>query len=301
MGMIPPRSILAAVDFSEPSRIAMEFAARLASQCGAALHVLHVQDPLLSAAARAQGLDLVSESRDELARFTSASAAARDRAPLHHHVVNGQGTNTICDIAEREQVDVIVLGMHGMSGPARALFGSTTEGVLRQANTPVFVVPDSWVPPEPSTRDLSGMGPVIAAIEISCNAMAGVVAGIRLAEVLNTTVHTVHVVPDLNVLERWRPHAETVVSQQIADARAEIAVALGGVSKGVVIPLQVETGPVAERLAAAALAAPGQHPILVLGRHARGSRRGVPGSTAYRVLALAKVPVLVSCVAEGCR
>lgn len=276
----------------------MEFAARLANQCGAALHVLHGQDPLLSAAAKAQGLDLLHESRDELARFTAASAAARDRTP-HHHVVIGQATKTICDIAEREQVDLIVLGMHGMSGPARALFGSTTEGVLRQANTPVFVIPDSWVPPDPASRDLSGMGPVIAAIEISCNAMAGVLAGIRLADVLNTTVSTVHVVPELHVLDRWRPHADTVVTRQIGDARAEVAVALAGVSNGVEIPLRIETGSVAERLANAALGAPGQHPVLVLGRHARGSRRGVPGSTAYRVLGLTKVPVLVYCVAEG--
>jgi nucleotide-binding universal stress UspA family protein len=277
----------------------MEFAARLANHCGAALHVLHVQDPLLSAAAQAQGLDLVHDSRDELARFTAASAAARDKTALQHHVVIGQATSTICDIAEREGVDLIVLGMHGMSGPARALFGSTTEGVLREADTPVFVIPDSWVPPDPATKDLSGMGPVIAAIEISCNAMAGVLAGIRLAEVLRTTVDTVHVVPELNVLDRWRPHADTVVTQQIDSARAEVAVALAGVSNGVEIPLRVETGSVPERLAHAALGAPGQYPILVLGRHARGSRRGVPGSTAYRVLGLAKVPVLVYCVAEG--
>jgi nucleotide-binding universal stress UspA family protein len=298
--MIPPRSILAAVDFSDPSRIAMEFAARLAHHCGAALHVLHVQDPLLSAAATAQGLDLVRDSRDELARFAAASAAVREQTALHHHVVVGPATGTICDIAEREQVELIVLGMHGMSGPARAMFGSTTEGVLRQANTPVFVIPDSWVPPDPSARDLSGMGPVIAAIEVSCNAMAGVLAGIRLADVLQTTVNTVHVVPELNVLERWRPHADTVVAQQIGKARAEVAVALAGVSNGSEIPLRVLTGSVPERLADASLGAPGQHPILVLGRHARGSRRGVPGSTAYRVLGLTKVPVLVYCVAEGC-
>jgi hypothetical protein len=64
------------------------------------------------------------------------------------------------------------------------------------------------------------------------------------------------------------------------------------------IPLLVESGPVAERLAAATFASSGRHPILVLGRHTRGSRRGVPGSTAYRVLGLAKVPVLVCCMAE---
>jgi universal stress protein A len=298
-GMMPPRSILAAVDFSEPSRVALEFAARLANQCRASLHVLHVEDPLLAAAAKAHGIDLTRESRDELARFTAASPAARDWTPLHHHVVSGQATSAICGIAEREQVDVIVLGMHGMSGPARALFGSTTEGVLHHADRSVFVIPDSWEPPQPSTRDLSGIGPVIAAVESSCSALAGVAAAAKLAEMLRTTVGALHVVPERHVLDRWRQHADAVAAQQMADARAEIGVALTGVRSTVAIPLRVETGSVAEQIAAAADQA-GRHAILVLGRHARGSRRGVPGATAYRVLGHAKVPVLVYCLGEDC-
>jgi nucleotide-binding universal stress UspA family protein len=75
------------VDFSDPSRVALDFAARLATQSGAALHVLHALDPLLSAAADAHEIDLTRESREELVRFTATIAAAR--GPLHHHVITG--------------------------------------------------------------------------------------------------------------------------------------------------------------------------------------------------------------------
>ncbi len=295
--MIPLRTILAAVDFSTPSRVALEFAARLANHCHAALHVLHVEDPLLNAAAKAQGLDLSRETREELAAFTSGSIAAGAWTPLNHHVVSGQATNTICDIAMREHADLIVLGMHGMSGATHALFGSTTEGVLEHAETPVFVIPDSWVPPNPETRDLAGMGPVIAAIEGSCTAVAGAAAAARLAETLKTTVSAIHVVPALHVLDRWRPHAEAAVVEQTARARKELETALVGAKTDLDIPLSVVTGSIPEQLAAA-VAASGQHAILVMGRHVRGSRRGVPGATAYRVLGLAHVPVLVHCLAE---
>jgi nucleotide-binding universal stress UspA family protein len=298
--MMPPRSVLAAVDFSEPSRVALEFAARLARQCQATLHVLHVESPLLAAAARARGIELIREAREELGHFAAATTAAGRLSATRHHVVGGDATRTICDIAEREQADVIVLGMHGMSGAAHALFGSTTEGVLRHSDTPVFVVPDTWTPPIPSGGDLTGMGPVIAAVETSWTAMAGAAAAARLAQALHTTVHAVHVVPALTVLERWQPHADAIVQEHMTTARREIAAALTGVTPHQEIPLRIETGSVPERLAAATSAWPGQHPILVLGRHARGSRRGVPGSTAYRVLGLAKVPVLVSCAAESC-
>ena len=296
---MPPRSVLAAVDFSESSGVALDFASRLSRQCGATLHVLHVEHRLLTAAAKAEGIDLARETREELTRFTT-QATNRASTPPHQHVVTGEAPRAICDIAEREQVDLIVLGMHGMSGAAHALFGSTTEGVLHQSDTPVFVVPDTWTPPLPSTADLTGMGPVIAAVECSCTALAGVTAAARLANVLHTTVHAIHVVPALNVLERWQPHADAVVEQQITAARQEISAALAGAMPHHDIPLLVESGPVPERLAAATFTWSGQHPILVLGRHARGSRRGVPGSTAYRVLGLATVPVLVYCLAEGC-
>ena len=91
--MMPARSILAAVDFSAPSRVALEFAARLANQYGATLHVLHAQDPLLAAAAQSEGIDLVRESRDELARFTAdrrrrrsvTPAPSRGHGPQHVH------------------------------------------------------------------------------------------------------------------------------------------------------------------------------------------------------------------------
>ena len=294
---MPPRSILAAVDFSEPSRVALDFAARLARQCQATLHVLHVENRLLAAAARAEGVDLTRETREELTRFTTHATKGHSTPP-RQHVVTGDAARTICDIAEREQVDLIVLGVHGMSGAAHALFGSTTEGVLQHSDTPVFVVPDTWTPPLASAADLTGMGPVIAAVECSCTAVAGVAAAVRLAHVLHTSVHAVHVVPALNVLERWRPHADAVVEEQITTARHEITAALAGVMPHQEIPLLVESGSVPERLAAATFTWSGQHPTLVLGRHARGSRRGAPGSTAYRVLGLAKVPVLVYCLGE---
>jgi nucleotide-binding universal stress UspA family protein len=52
--MIPPCLILAPADFSDCSRVALAFAARLAQHCGAELHVLHAEPPLLAAAARSR-------------------------------------------------------------------------------------------------------------------------------------------------------------------------------------------------------------------------------------------------------
>jgi nucleotide-binding universal stress UspA family protein len=290
--MIPPRSILAAVDFSEPSRTALNFAAHLARHCGAVLHVLHAEDPLLAAAAKASGVELLHETREELTRFVE-SVAQSGSPPVHYHIVTGSGTSTICHVAQREQMDLIVMGMHGMSGAARAMFGSTTEGVLRQARASVLVVPDSWVLPRADAAGLPGIGPVVAAIECSEPAIAGAAAACRMAAVLGTSVDLIHIVPELPVLERWRGHAEAAVAQRIEEARRELAGVIPVLGATVPVSLRIETGAVAEGIAKAVAPTANRQPLLVLGRRNRANRLGPPGATAYRVLTLAGVPVLV--------
>src|ERR1041384_7888603 len=144
--MIPPHRILAAIDFSEPSRIALAMAARLAAYGNAELHVLHAEDPLLCAAAQIHRLNLSVQAREELQAFVVATALPSS-VRVHPHVVGGEAIETICTIAGRELADVIVLGTHGMSGVERLVFGSTAEGVLRRSEIPVLLIPPTWGPP----------------------------------------------------------------------------------------------------------------------------------------------------------
>ena len=290
--MFPPRIVLAAVDFSEASRVALTCAARLAKQCGAELHVLHAEDPLLARAAENAGVDLTTETRDELTAFMQSAAPAGDWAPIHH-VVAGPAVDVIRDIAERERADVIVIGMRGMSGAERAVFGSTTEGVLRKADRSVLVVPGHWTPPQPASPDLRGTGPIVVGVELATPALAAVRAASRLAALLGTSVEALHVVPLLAAPARWSAHATAAVQQHVRQARADISAALHDMGAEYPVRLEVTTGRVADRLAAAVAGNAGTHPLLVLGRRTHDQRDGAPGSTAYRVLTIASVPVLM--------
>ena len=290
--MFPPRVILAAVDFSEPSRVALRFAARLAKQCQAELHVLHAEDPLLAAAAKAGGIDLTGETRDELGAFMQSAAPAGDWTPIHH-VITGPAVDVIRDIAARERADVIVVGMRGMSGAQRAMFGSTTEGVLRNADTSVLVVPGDWIPPRPDSPGLAGIGPIVAAVEMSSSALAAARAACDLAAALDTHVEAVHVVPSLPVPRRWAAHADTAVQQRVEVARAELTAALHELTTQFPLRLEVKSGRIAETLADSVTPSSGKHPVLVLGRRTHDERGGAPGSTAYRLLTIAAVPVLM--------
>ena len=46
----------------------------------------------------------------------------------------------ICDTAEEENADIIVMASQGRTGLSHALIGSIAEKVVRHANCPVLVV-----------------------------------------------------------------------------------------------------------------------------------------------------------------
>ena len=291
--MIPPRGVLAAVDFSDTSRTALVLAARFARQCGAELHVLHAEDPLLSATARHTGIDLARETDEELQRFIGSAWPAAECSP-GRHVVTGDAVDVIIETAHRVQAQVVVVGNRGMSGAERLVFGSTTEGLLRRSDVSVLVAPAGWLPPRPDAPDLSGVGPVVAAVDLSDDpSLAGAKAACALASVLGTSVAIVHVVPELTVLNRWRTHADIAVRDRVAAARQELELLIGGLGCSVPVEMIVEAGAVPNLVAEAAAPVGDRARVLVLGKRTPGSTGAAPGTTAYRVLSLASVPVLI--------
>ena len=110
-------------------------------------------------------------------------------------------------------------------------FGSTTEGLLRRSDVSVFVMPPEWTPPtavessiSPAPDRSSRRGPdahsSIAAARAAC----------RLAAALGTAVEAIHVVPELAVLARWRPHAVRVLDDRVAESRQKLETIVRGLA-----------------------------------------------------------------------
>ena len=57
-----------------------------------------------------------------------------------HLVETGDPGSTICEIATRERVDVVVIGSHGHGWLQRVLIGSVSNHVLHHAPCPVLVM-----------------------------------------------------------------------------------------------------------------------------------------------------------------
>lgn len=285
-----PGRVLAAVDFSDRSRVALQFAARLACQFHAELHVMHAQDPMLAAAAEQHGLNLLRDTEDELRAVTGATWPAT-QCGLHFDVIVGPASTAIAQAAERERAEVIVMAAHGMSDVRHAVLGSTTESVLRQSAVSVVVVPDEWNAAAPDAADLSGEGPIVAGVDFRIPSIEAAADAADLARALGTELILVHVVPTLTVLPRWREQAEAALANRALKAGDEIARIAAMVAGGVSTRTLVERGRAASRLAAAAQPYP--HAIVAVGRSVHPAGVAPPGTTAYQVLAETRVPVLM--------
>jgi nucleotide-binding universal stress UspA family protein len=282
--MIPPRTILAPVDFSDASRSSLRCAAQLADRWTAALHVLHAVDPLLAAAARAQQLDLEDDVLGELLAFVKE--AVPDAAPAAQcHVGVGGAVDVIGELADRIGADLIVAGTRGLSGLNRLVMGTTIEHVIRRARRSVLTVPGQH--PE---GNVSTWGPIIAAVEDPDDPGEVARAAAVLASSFRAPLHLVHVVPPLAATERWRATADAVLRGRVDDARRVLTAAAASLQPPRPANLHVASGPVADTLAAEVSRHSGAMAFLVLGRSDAGGSRA-PGSVATRVIARATAPV----------
>jgi len=71
----------------------------------------------------------------------TAAAAMSGHAQAWKFLREGMPWREIVESAREWPADLIVVGTHGRSGLTRLLFGSTAEGVVRHARSPVVVVP----------------------------------------------------------------------------------------------------------------------------------------------------------------
>ena len=149
---VPPlfRHILCAVDFSECSIHALEYAMSLAEEAGGSLTVLHVIDvgPEIP---DIHGLMVggVPDVREFIARVDARARvrlkelvpdSVRTSCHVETMVVEGRSYREVLRVAGDQASDVIVLGVHGRGPVDRLFFGSTAQQVVREATCPVLTL-----------------------------------------------------------------------------------------------------------------------------------------------------------------
>lgn len=138
--------ILCPVDYSEPSRLALKTAAKLAMETGAELLVAHaweapfqpqyselmLQNEIL-APTKKEEADALAALKQEVEALGAKRVQAKLLFGVPWHAI-------VKETREDTTIDLVVIGTHGRTGIKHVLLGSVAERVARHANCPVLLV-----------------------------------------------------------------------------------------------------------------------------------------------------------------
>jgi nucleotide-binding universal stress UspA family protein len=130
------RKILMAHDLSRRSSVALERAAQLAGQTGAALDILHViEDDLPAAVIERRTAEAKAVMSGELSALPELA-----KAKVETIVVAGKDYTDILDWAEKSGADLILLGVHREDALRSIVVGTTAERLIGFGSRPVLIV-----------------------------------------------------------------------------------------------------------------------------------------------------------------
>jgi len=141
------KELLCALDFSEPSRLAMLEACHIAKGTGARLTLVHVFAPPTALGSAADVIappaprlvEMVQVELDRKLETWRAEAEKVAEAPVVARVVPGDPATEVTRLAKEEGFDLIVVATHGRHGVKRLLMGSVAERIVREAPCSVHV------------------------------------------------------------------------------------------------------------------------------------------------------------------
>jgi universal stress protein A len=132
--------ILYPTDFSTMGQTALEMAGSLARDRGATLIIMHVEEPPMAYGGGELYYGIDEPDREELKRMLAEVVPSDPAVPCEHRLMIGSPATAIIEMAEREEVELIVMATHGRTGLLRVLMGSVAEEVVRKAKCPVLTV-----------------------------------------------------------------------------------------------------------------------------------------------------------------
>jgi nucleotide-binding universal stress UspA family protein len=136
------KRILVPTDFGEPAARAITLAIELAQRFEAQITLLHVVSfPVMAYGAGVSFPvdECIEESKKHLGTVLTHAQARYPK--VDGAVVSGTVAHEILAVAKSREVDLVVMGTHGLRGWQRALLGSVTERIVRTSPVPVLTVP----------------------------------------------------------------------------------------------------------------------------------------------------------------
>jgi nucleotide-binding universal stress UspA family protein len=189
------KQILVPVDFSDCSKPALEYAARLARLVSGDLCLLHVWEvpEFVPRVMPGEGFldrqalsDLVERRAREDLDVLVREAEKLEIPIASTLLARGVPSRAIVETARRERCDLLVIGTHGRTGFSHVMLGSVAERVVRAAPCPVLTV-------RPGTRAPAQLRKILVPVDYSEHSSASLKYASELADALHAELDVVHV------------------------------------------------------------------------------------------------------------
>lgn len=143
------RNVLAATDFSTPGNNAVMVAVDICKRHNAVLHLLHVPEKKYVVNVAEFGLGaVITGDDDQAARSQLYNIYERilkeHEVMVRIHMPKGIAHEEICLAAKELPADLVVMGIHGISGLKDFFVGSVAYTVIKNTTTPVLTVPEGF-------------------------------------------------------------------------------------------------------------------------------------------------------------
>ena len=139
------RKVLIATDGSEYTKKAVDYGIDLANNTGAKLHAIYVidtrvYDSIPLSAPMDYAYSVLRQEGDTAIKSVASRAEAAG-LEVEGIIAQGHPADEIIKYAEKNSIDLIVMGTLGKSGLERFLMGSVADKVIRNSKIPVIAVP----------------------------------------------------------------------------------------------------------------------------------------------------------------
>jgi len=281
------KNILYATDFSPAAEAALPYAIGLARRYGAKVHALHVRLPATYPIVGPEAMPQVIEAAEEQAKLEARQLHEMLAVVPHEvSVCEGEIWPLVSDLAEKQKIDLIVIGTSGRTGISRALLGSVAEEIFRRASCGVLTVGPHV---SGDTERRLDMKEILYATDFSQASLAALPYAISMAQEHQARLTLLHVVGES------KP-GELVHAEQYADSiRRHLRSLMPPEAEPWCEPnYMVQHGREADKIMEAATALGAD--LIVLG--VRGAEGAMTAAThmarpiAHRVVTQARCPVL---------
>lgn len=142
--MLPLKTILCPLDFSEASLDALRAAVEYAAHFDAELHLMHVPSlapPFPADFAAVPGAtdeERTAQASEKLRQIAETQVPPHVRRTLF--IQMGHAANEISAYADDIAADLVVISTHGVGGWRHLAFGSVAESIIRSTTRPVLTI-----------------------------------------------------------------------------------------------------------------------------------------------------------------